>query len=864
MLSRRLLCFSILSLVFVFVSACNLETGDWVAPNDRGRLSYNCLANLDGEVRSFISGDLKAEEVSTTMSCVRKALDEFTHIGRGSRKDGFKAEELSDFLNLKFLGESKITPDFLYELMNIKVVIVGGDHEFVTNAEFRKLIELTYFVEEEARRNAPYMKIYRNLVNEEDRKRVGDTRLNAAQAQLTRTAYNLADLLRNPKGIYKMSSLRSLVEQSRAFLRWEDEMESQKTLDEVMEVIEVYKIFSVGSHFKDGEEVIVPADWVPFFGTFAEWFGIYLDYLYRLKDKDVTYGVGLKNFIRVADEAMNLIVSSINNQEGAVLKFEFVNRILKQVQDMGAISEKLRMEQSVQPSFRYFVEKVLRDLSIKLDDAYAEGLRLDHIGELRKEFYIWADGQKYIDDLYLRSGRNELTDLGIYQSSTAPKSITAGEKEMRDMISNIEPFYSGKDNRVLIAGNALAERHGLKFEHNFHSLTRLNVLKIFARLLVRGFAKEPRRAAGLIGINESEAEDFYRIAKDLGQDLEYMDRRKDGVGARFFKEANLFTFSSNGLMQEEEGSDDHLMSLQESIEQLALVYSGSQQRSTVYESSLKVCTAQNNQGSLRLPVDEVFGKVMIPKTCMLENLAKKDYQLFDNLPGMMEFFKILRLPGRYAFFSSVLDISRPPCTDGTMVEFGELATVTTLLHYIDVIFKRYDVDENGILDGWEVMSSYTHFRGFIRPFIAEKLEVDLEDLKESRSKSVFAYLLKNGKEPTAWNILTLKNWEYWHFNEVPGQFDERFECGTFQFRKCNPPDGIRAGRNDILMVLAKLVQSNQNFCPEDPAAIRDAEFKKALQSLSLQPDHDPATMHMNPAQHYLEALRSRKSETQAH
>ena len=116
MLSRRLLCFSILSLLFGLVTACNLETGDWVAPNDRGRLTYNCLSNLDGDVRSFISGDLSQDEVKDTMSCVRKALDEFTHIGRGSSKDGFKAEELSDFLNLKFLGDSKITPDFLYEL----------------------------------------------------------------------------------------------------------------------------------------------------------------------------------------------------------------------------------------------------------------------------------------------------------------------------------------------------------------------------------------------------------------------------------------------------------------------------------------------------------------------------------------------------------------------------------------------------------------------------------------------------------------------------------------------------------------------------------------------------------------------------
>ena len=824
---------------------CNLKTGDWVPPGDKGKLdSYDCLSNVAEDARKYINGDSDSKKIGQTLSCVKDALEEFSEISRGARTDGFSPEELSGFLNDKFLEDSQITKELLKELMEVKVAVAGGSYTFVTKDEFGKLIKLTETLRPLTEMTAPYMKLYRNMLSEEDRNNISNSQdLEAAKEVLNYVAVVLGEWLQHSASSYKVGTLSGLIEQSRIFLKWDKLETDSKSPEELTEMFEVFKLLVVGSRIEEGQEVIVSGQWKELFSAFSSSYGVYLNYIYMLKSNDVLRGQGLKDLIGSLSGANGIFINFEEfiakqeaNEECAekyansneieknekinknckAIKFDLINRTLKILFDLKLFPAGLRLEESIIPTVRYIIEKVMRDLNVPLSEAKTEGLQIGHVQEIEKEFLNWAYGQ-----LILSGESKSLPEESIVNRNLPVKE--KAEKEIEKLLNNndLRQLYAGADDaRVWIT-------HDSDRTHSFEGLTRLNIIKLFARLLIRGFAEEPERASETIGITEQEAINFYREAKKIGVDLEFMDDRKSNVGARFFKEANLFTFSGDGINQDI-GGIGHLLTLQESIEQLALVYSGSRLRDLIYDDALEH-TVDKKIGSDGESVftgfvqrDGSFGKVILDRDKLLERLTTVSYKYINNMPLMVQYLDEIGLEGRLEFFGAMLDISHHPSVSKDLVEYGELATLATLAHYIEVVFHRYDVldtkggvssdNSDGIMDGREVMRAYSSFRGFLIPEIRR---ITGSDKTEGQTKGIFSFLLSRGTIPEeGWlwkgDNEVIAYWDLQHFNDDPHQFDGRCERKWYlpAFAECSTPE-MEVTRSDIMRVLGLLSSSTR-------------------------------------------------------
>jgi hypothetical protein len=236
------------------------------------------------------------------------------------------------------------------------------------------------------------------------------------------------------------------------------------------------------------------------------------------------------------------------------------------------------------------------------------------------------------------------------------------------------------------------------------------------------------------------------------------------VGYRFFREGNMFTFSGDGINPHKAGTSDDLLTLTESIEQLSLIYSGMSIRTKIFSMAQKVCQGRDRQY-------DIFGDPKIPADCLKKFMVDTGYKYFNNLPGLKTYTQRLTRASRAKFFDDIWSVSQSECSDPQWVEFGEVVTFTTLMHYLEVVFIKYDHDQNEILDGAEVMRSFSRFSGFLDEAIATTHPGDHYSV--SMQKGIFAYLVSKRKIPgNIMDLVKLKWWDFNYFDNDRHQFDK--------------------------------------------------------------------------------------------
>ncbi len=100
---------------------------------------------------------------------------------------------------------------------------------------------------------------------------------------------------------------------------------------------------------------------------------------------------------------------------------------------------------------------------------------------------------------------------------------------------------------------------------------------------------------------------------------------------------------------------------------------------------------------------------------------------------------------------------------------AELATIATVAHYVESIFSIYDLNKDGRLSGFETMSAFPRFRGFLAQSIFEKYD---EEYSVRRLKSIFAFLVRTKKFPEKIGEKSDILWESRHYSNDPDEIDE--------------------------------------------------------------------------------------------
>lgn len=757
---------------------------------------------------------MSREQVDSFVNCFKGALKDFEFYSKGKEQSGYSPKELIDFLNQHYLPDNKIEDGLLREIMTIKVLIMGGSNTFISHEEFKRMLECIDAIRTEAIRHLPYIRLYglhNTLKNERfiaSRQTIRD-----ASAALQMTAANLSDRLLTSQASYSMDSLQRFIEELRKFVKWSDIRPNALDSGDLRNVIGSFKEVMLGTT----PNAIQPSDWKPLFVTTASLYSLYVEVQTLKRRPSLTEGEGLESVIEFVEHLFTTLQTTLQMQPGNVITFQSMERLIDALGKIDFLPLNVRPA-SLKPVLHLLVAKVLRDPSL-VGANLSNGFTVSALNEARKEFYVWADSQRYIGQIALRKLRSSTpasalswmkvqTSKDIGYTGLSDEHLTA---PMRDLdlaeffrgnhlgkdhrvyhieyiVQNVRPMFREGDPRVWLVPPDELGRYNVKL--GVSNLSRLNIFGCLIRLLIRGVAT-PDRALANAGVTESELESFYQTMRPLGSDVKFLDPRSERVGIRSFGEGNMFTFAGNGIQLPTNKPNDtsHLLTFTEGIELLSFIWSGGDVRTRIYDNVASVCGTQNTP-------DDIFNKRKIERACFFRNFGQNRYRELENLPRMQSYMNRLTPYGKDVFFAALTDIAKIPCEDARFVEKAEIATISTILHYVEGLFTMYDYDKNGKLSATEVLAAFPRFNVFLAKKVKEKTG---SDYGVARLKGVFVFLVKNGRIPDTLGDKIGVVWkDLWYFDDDPNQYNVK-----------NPPKApeLSVDRYGLLRVLVMLNKS---------------------------------------------------------
>lgn len=750
---------------------------------------FKCLKELDQRVDDYLNARLGADGIRSVMGCVRTALDRFQGLTKKTSPDGgYTPNSLREFLNREYLNGQKLTPEFVDEIMALKVVVLGGSLNSITAEELRNLSGLFVTIENEAIANLPYIKIYTRAKNF-DYEQVSKEQLAAIRSQVQSTGEKFAKILESRGKTYSLDSLYRLITEGRAFLRWDEFRENTNPTENIIALIRSYKEVATG----DGSDNVKAEDWISIFDSATRLYGLYLNYQVKIEDRGFMFGAGLEALNVSVLDGVELLRKFVERSPEKVITFDAIDRLLSNLIKMGIIPSSLQ-EESLKAVYKHLITRAFQKPSQYRSDSSSQvkGLGYLELNIMLGEYTDWYLAQEYLS----RTSRANM-GFGLTHDLLAvlAKSVNSYDfsKIIQDfdsegvnrnasiveIIKNVRPLFRYGDERVHVVPED--ELESQEVFHNIHNLTRMNVVRSLTRLLVRSFASEDRiqlmdQKSGMLlsGVTEDELEEFYTVVKPLGADLHFMDPRNNEVGRRAFSEANMFSFSGNGVNLEASGPK-RLLTFVEMMEFLSLMWSGGQIRNALYDRILEVCRREGGvDGTL-----DVFNKPKIKRSCFLRHFRDAKLSEFSNLPYMVRYIESSPESVGDQVMQSLQVISKVQCENPENIEMAEMATMAAVLHYAEVIFSVYDRDKNTVLDAREVMRAFGRFYGYLSRHTetsdGKRQPVDM-------LKAIYAFLLKNQRLPTSSDAMTIYWYKWWYFNDDPDEFKAR--------RAPPPPPGM--------------------------------------------------------------------------
>ena len=781
---------------------------------------YSCMSEMGKRVDDYLSGRMSERDVHLFGGCLRTALHRFVDTVDGRSKGLYTPDELAIFLNKWYLHEQQLTPPFVREIMKVKVLALGGSIEQITDQEMNGLVDLITFIEAESIANLPYLDFYTQSPHLE-RAKISRFELSNMRNQLRQTGQHIADRFRIQGQSYDMPSLERLLTEMHKFLRWEQIRPDNKTPEQIVNLFAAHKAIVTGQD----SLTILPQDWVMLMDSAASLFGIWVDFQLQLKDLPLTYGAGLDSFVASINEAMALLGRVIDQNPSKLISFSATDKLFDALNDIQGLPSGVRVD-SIKETYKFLIQKAFRNPVSTTRNEQVSGLSWQELNEIHAEFYLWAEGQQYLSDnarrsLGLKFGAGDslldpiakalesfdfrqFIDRGVDQKD-------ARSREIERIVHSVPAFFRVGDERAFIMPPQELGDAGVY--DGIFDLTRLNIMRGLVRLLIRSAASDDRivmmnKDWQHTGVTEDEMDEFFNKIRNLGIDLKLFDPRRAGVGRRSFVEGKLFTFAGNGI-NEPDAQNSHLLNFVQALDLLSTIWSGGKVRDMFYSDIGNLC----RQEGFKDGPSDVFGVPMLDRKCFTSHFFNLKLAELDNLPHLRDDFLARKASEKKQITDALEVIGKSPTPDAKYIELGEIATMVTVLHYLEAIFTIYDGNHDNVLTDVEVMHSFKRFSGYLA---RQARATEHKDVSISLLKSIFAYLVEHQNLPTSTDALTLYWNKYRYFDNDLNQY-EPGESGQVSTAKTPT---LRVDRVGLLNVLKVLAMVNAQTAATNAAVVR--------------------------------------------
>lgn len=792
--------FRLLALLpITFVLGCGIHLGEKAAQppaiSYSGR-GYACIGQIAENMRKYISDEMSEEQITDFARCVQNSLTTFAQLTRGKDSSVYTPDEIRKFLEVYFLKDRHISDKLLGEFMVIKRVLFGGRTDQISRQELFEAIEVIEQIRVEAIRLKPHIK-YLNprLVAEQKNTEELGQRLADAKEALRRSITEFSDRLRKSKSEYPLADLQSFMTEFRDFVRWEDHFPDARPVDQWIDLLHSFKDVTVKTSDPTKPDVIRQDEWAPLLNAMVGWYLDYLEFKVGVLNKGILRDGGLRNTVILANETADLLKTAIQRQEGMTITFDQLDRLFVALHNLEWIPQRIRPS-SLSAAFRAFLTRVMGDEISAPSLRSSKGFDMRNLPIIQSAFERWAYVQINLDHYFPAEGGApanvpRLQSTGPGDALDRIRAMDGSEyDEFMKVRTKMRPlFLNGKTRVELVPDLDLKDSAFVKggLEHGFYNLSMENLLRSLVALVFRGYAEDGSRWFWSAGIKSEEMQKFYTDIRELGIDLNVVDKRNFNTGSRAFEEGKLFTYASLGL--DPNGS----MTSVEAMEYFAYLFSGGRTGNDFYNQLLNDCprTGPFDENHLAMINRQCAERYMPDLIGWKDKNGKGPDGYMQNMPYLQAYLGSLSPADRFEYTKTFMDAVRSNASSDEWVEPNEITNLAVVVHYAESVMTRFDKNGDGFLDSTEIFGSLDAkskgdsddravkqsardvFLGFIKDIAKRTFNDCLDD---GQATGVFAYILANKKVPQPvqglpnsawpsdvwdWLKVNWSNWDNW-------------------------------------------------------------------------------------------------------
>ncbi len=267
----------------------------------------------------------------------------------------------------------------------------------------------------------------------------------------------------------------------------------------------------------------------------------------------------------------------------------------------------------------------------------------------------------------------------------------------------------------------------LNMNYQPNDLLQVQISRALSRVLISSFSKDFVRIKKMSGITLPEAEQFFTLIKKVFIDLGMISPSNTSFVASRFREANLFVAHANG---------DDLANFEELSDLVIHIFSGLSRADVLREGAVKSCLPPQN--------DPVTGQTAISEVCLLQYYLNTTAG-FDSIPKFLELKKQYTADQNKNYYLSLLKAVGHIQNERQVVLFDDANLFPHVAQYIEVMFSRYDKNQDGFLVKDEALKAFPVFKSTIKDVLGQISGGSL--IGEDQLPGVFIYLLKFGRPP---------------------------------------------------------------------------------------------------------------------
>lgn len=691
--------------------------------------TFDCLDTAAEVLQNFDRTQTKPEEVQTSLTCIKEGLLYFKSKTKGSLQDpdNYTSDQLRSFFG-KFLGDkSRVSIEMAAEMMQLKAGLFAGSSFSMSKNELQSLIELIQIVIDEIENLKPHWKILLLTdvsaeVSLEQIKIVQPLLVNSLDRIIAKTELHRTD--------YSLENFKSLIFEIEKFTK----IGKTQTQN-----LEIYKWFPLvesvkGLLFGDRLDMNSRAKWKEALIMASELHRFYMIYSYQLNKNPLISKPGITAGDDVLLLLINLLDSSWVMKSGGI-PFQLTLNLFEALHERKLLPAGITSK-GVDETYRSLVIKVFERESRNPRETVA-GFEKKHLTILKTEYEVWKNTQKFIDtfpEFFEYSFFNE--KLKNYQFLPTTRfqdvNLTVVEQSWDDW-----KFHFSQPFPLLYmpSGELILSSQVKKIPNwPWYSLARLNLKRSLTRSLLLGYGVKRTTNLKNEGLDENSLVEWFDNYSVLGVEIKAFDPRSGNPGKRSFFEANQFVMAGDG---------NEKIDRQEAFEFINIIFSSGL-------SGLKEIQNKMKDSGCEMKELDVFDNPWLNEDCFKTTLKSHFSDFFKNLPGLKHYVRELSLEQWNDLYDQLLLFSRTSEVNKGKIETSDLRTLVVILHYIESMYIRFDLDFDDRLSKEELITGSQRFVPFFKKQF--RLAAPIGGFRDRFYKYVvsqgFACMVLTGKMPT--------------------------------------------------------------------------------------------------------------------